>query len=323
MISGMPAAASQSRGVPVFCSYSHKDEALRAELQTHLKALERAGLVSVWHDRRIAAGSEWETEIRERLEQARIILLLVTADFIASDYCWDLEMERALARHRAGDARVIPVILEPAYWRLAPFACLQALPRGGVPVTSWPNRDEAFESIVSGVKEAAEELLARDARSAAGEFTVEVWTAAADESPQGGCGSEYRIGDGIVVHFRANRDCYLTLLNIGTSGNLTILFPNGFHPDNRIRAERLYTIPGPEYGFEYRLSGPPGAERLKAIATLKPVEMIPADFDTSGALFKSAKGSAAARDIAIIETRAKAVPSNDIASAETQLRVTS
>ena len=79
---------------------------------------------------------------------------------------------------------------------------------------------------------------------------------------------QYRIGDKIIVHFSASCDCYLTLLNIGTSGRLTILFPNALHKSNMIRANEFYEIPSKEYGFAYELQGPPGIEKLKAIATM-------------------------------------------------------
>src|SRR4029450_9084620 len=100
-----------SRPIDVFYSYSHKDEVLRERLETHLKLLKRQGIVQDWHDRRISAGSEWEGQINQYLESAHIILLLISADFLASDYCYDKEMQRALARHEAGEARVIPIML--------------------------------------------------------------------------------------------------------------------------------------------------------------------------------------------------------------------
>ena len=104
-------SASSAPPIEVFISYSHKDEALREKLGTHLSLLKRQGVIDEWHDRRIGAGQEWAGAIDEHLNSAAVILLLVSADFVASDYCYDLEMTRALERHDAGDARVIPVIL--------------------------------------------------------------------------------------------------------------------------------------------------------------------------------------------------------------------
>jgi TIR domain len=147
--------------IEVFISYSHKDEALREELGTHLSLLMRDRVIDEWHDRRIVAGREWGGAIDEHLNSAAVILLLVSADFLASDYCYDIEMKRALERHDAGDACVIPVILRSVDWRGAPFAKLQALPKDGKPLTSWPNKDEAFTDVARGIREALKDLPAR------------------------------------------------------------------------------------------------------------------------------------------------------------------
>ncbi|WP_437904702.1 toll/interleukin-1 receptor domain-containing protein [Sorangium sp. So ce327] len=141
--------------ISVFFSYSHKDEVLRDELATHLKLLERAGVIRSWYDRRIEAGEDWKAAIDSNLEEAQMILLLVSADFLASDYCYDIEMKRALARHDAGEAMVIPIILRECKWSRAPFAKLQALPKDARPVTSWANRDEAWTNVASGIESAA------------------------------------------------------------------------------------------------------------------------------------------------------------------------
>ena len=147
--------------VSLFYSYSHKDEALRDKLETHLSLLKDQDVIRDWHDRRIEAGTEWDGAISENLDKAGIILLLVSADFVASRYCLDVEVARAMERHEAGTARVIPVILRPvAGWQFAPFGKLQALPRGGRPVTKWGNRDEAFADVARGIREAAKSLAA-------------------------------------------------------------------------------------------------------------------------------------------------------------------
>src|SRR3954452_6151947 len=99
---------SQSTPEPlkIFLSYSHEDGALRRRLGQHLANLRRQRLVTIWHDREIGAGMEWKEEIDEHLEQADIILLLVSASFIDSDYCTDIEVVRAMARHEEQAARV-------------------------------------------------------------------------------------------------------------------------------------------------------------------------------------------------------------------------
>jgi energy-coupling factor transporter ATP-binding protein EcfA2 len=140
----------------LFIAYASADEALRAELETHLTLLKREGLLDVWHDRRISAGSEWQGEIDQNLETAELVLLLVSSDFLASDYVWDVEIRRAMERREAGEARVIPVILRPCDWRSAPFAKLQALPTDGRPVVDWKSRDHGWLDVVRGLRSVLE-----------------------------------------------------------------------------------------------------------------------------------------------------------------------
>lgn len=138
----------------VFFSYSHHDEALRDQLEVHLSALKRDGTIATWHDRRITAGDPLGQRIDEQLEHADLILLLVSPDFLASDYCHEVEMQRALARHAEGSARVIPVILRPCDWEHSPFSHLLAAPTDGKPITRWPDRDEAFLDVVRQIRAA-------------------------------------------------------------------------------------------------------------------------------------------------------------------------
>lgn len=140
--------------IQVFYSYAHEDEILRDKLEKHLKLLEREKSIKSWHDRRITAGSEWKGQIDENLENADIILLLVSADFMASDYCYDIEMTRAMEKHELKEACVIPIILREVDWTNAPFSKLQALPTDARPVTSrfWHDEDEAFKDITIGIR---------------------------------------------------------------------------------------------------------------------------------------------------------------------------
>ncbi|MCD1125202.1 toll/interleukin-1 receptor domain-containing protein [Jinshanibacter sp. LJY008] len=140
----------------VFFSYSHVDEGLRDQLEKQLAMLKRQGVIETWHDRRISAGHEIDKAIDERINSDEIILLLVSPDFIASDYCYNIEMKNALRRHEAGDATVIPVILRACDWHHAPFGKLLATPRDGKPVTQWSDRDEAFLQVAQAVRKAAE-----------------------------------------------------------------------------------------------------------------------------------------------------------------------
>ena len=144
--------------IEVFFSYAHKDEKLRDMLVIHLKIFEHLGSISGWYDRKITAGSEWAGQIDEHLNTARIILLLVSSDFMASDYCYDIEVKRAMERHESGEARVIPIILRPCSWRRMPFGKLQALPTDARAVTAWQNHDKAFLDIVEGIKTVLEEI---------------------------------------------------------------------------------------------------------------------------------------------------------------------
>jgi hypothetical protein len=146
--------------VEIFFSYSHKDATLLDKLVAHLSQLKHQGLIAGWHDRKIAAGTEWEREIDEHLNSARIILLLISADFLASGYCYGVEMKRALQRHEAGEARVIPIILRPCDWHTSLFGKLQALPEKAKPVTKWSNQDSAFTDVVRGIRAAVMELTA-------------------------------------------------------------------------------------------------------------------------------------------------------------------
>lgn len=135
----------------LFFSYSHRDEDLRDGLAKHLKLLERTGLIQMWHDRRILAGDQWANAIETQLYISDVILLLISADFFASDYCSEIEATVALDRHRANTARAIPIILRPVVWSQSPLAELQALPKDAVPVTSWQSHDLAYVSICQGI----------------------------------------------------------------------------------------------------------------------------------------------------------------------------
>lgn len=139
-----------------FMSYSHVDEDLRNELEKHLAALKRQGAITTWHDRRIAPGDELRGQISDQLDSADIILLLVSADFIASDYCYDVEMSRALERHHRGEARIIPVILRPCDWQATPFGGLMAIPEDGKPVIKHATLDDGFLEVAQAIRRVAD-----------------------------------------------------------------------------------------------------------------------------------------------------------------------
>ncbi|MFC3077682.1 toll/interleukin-1 receptor domain-containing protein [Phenylobacterium terrae] len=152
----------------VFFSYSHADEGLRDQLEKQLAMLKRQGVIDTWHDRRIGAGVHIDHAINEHINSDEIILLLVSPDFIASDYCYEIEMKRAMERHAAGEAVVVPVILRACDWHHAPFGKLNATPRDGKPITQWPDADEAFLQVAKAVRAAAKGL-AKTPQTAAAE----------------------------------------------------------------------------------------------------------------------------------------------------------
>lgn len=167
----------------VFYSYSHRDEALRDQLQAHLSPMERQGLIRGWHDRRIGPGDDWSGELDRRLEEADLILLLISPDFIASDYCHQREMQRALQRHRCGEAWVVPILLRPVDWRGEAFARLQGLPIDLVAVTEWPDRDQALREVARGLRGVVQAIRATDPGAALDNARLP--PSPADDSAQG------------------------------------------------------------------------------------------------------------------------------------------
>jgi WD40 repeat protein len=148
--------------IEVFCCYAREDQPLLVQLQKHLKPLQHEGLITLWADIDIDAGTEWEKEIHRHLNTAQIILLLISPDFMASEYCYSVEMQRAIERHEHGEARVIPIILRPVAWQKTRLGKLQALPTDARPITSgkWHHQDEAFYDVAEGIRDAVEVLLA-------------------------------------------------------------------------------------------------------------------------------------------------------------------
>jgi TIR domain len=148
--------------IEIFCCYAREDQDLMKNLRKHLKPLERRNLIRVWSDTDIDAGDTWEEEIKKHLDTAHIILLLISPDFMASDYCYSTEMEQAMQRHAQKEARVIPIILRPTAWKGAPFDKLQVLPSNAKPVTdrrSWQDADEALNDVIQHIDPIVIELL--------------------------------------------------------------------------------------------------------------------------------------------------------------------
>jgi hypothetical protein len=151
-----------NKPINIFCCYARNDQLSLLEFKKHLSALEREKLITLWADININAGAEWEEEIDRHLNTAQIILLLVSSDFIDSDYCYSVEMQKAMQQHKSGEARIIPIILRPVLWEGTPFGKIQALPTDAKPIMTWKNLDEAFCNVAKGVKEIAEVILAEE-----------------------------------------------------------------------------------------------------------------------------------------------------------------
>lgn len=154
------AAKKPNKKVLVFYSYSHRDERYRNELSVSLSILRHEGAIEEWHDRKIVAGAQWADEIDDHLDAAQLILLLISRDFIASEYCYGKEMTRAIERHNDGLARIIPIIVRPWDFSGTPFATLQALPTDAKAVTVWTNRDKAWLDVLKGITRAVKEIAA-------------------------------------------------------------------------------------------------------------------------------------------------------------------
>ncbi|HRI38923.1 MAG TPA: TIR domain-containing protein, partial [Nitrospira sp.] len=144
--------------IDLFYSYAHEDNALRDELAGHLKIMERRGVIRPWHDRCLTPGEKWDGKIHEGLQAADLVLLLISSDFIRSDYIWSQELDVAMKRHERGEASVIPVLLRAVDIAGAPFEKLQGLPTDFRPVTSWPNRDEAWTDVAKGIRKTVEHI---------------------------------------------------------------------------------------------------------------------------------------------------------------------
>lgn len=142
----------------IFISYAHEDEQYRNDLIAHLANLRNQGIIQNWYDGDIVPGTEWEAQILTHLATAQIILLLVSSDFMNSDFCDSVELKQAIARHNADQARVIPIILRPTDWEGASFAKLLALPTYAKPISKWEDRDEAFTDVIRGIRRAIDDL---------------------------------------------------------------------------------------------------------------------------------------------------------------------
>jgi hypothetical protein len=155
----MNRAFEPTQPIEIFFCYAHEDKPLRDELDKHLAALKRSGIVYSWHDGEIVPGDSWEEVVKDHLNKAQVILLLISASFMNSNFCYSIEMARALERHHGKSARVIPIRLRPVDLKYTPINKLQMLPKGAKPITIWKNNDAAFEDVARGIRRAIEEIV--------------------------------------------------------------------------------------------------------------------------------------------------------------------
>lgn len=148
-----------TKKLKVFYVYARADQELHEALDRHLRVLKYRYSLETWFDRQILPGANWSKTIEDKLNQADIILLLISVDFIASDYCYNVEMQQAFFRHEKGQAKVIPIILRPCLWQTLPLNSLQVLPSGALPITSWQSRDDACVNTVREIERSIQDLL--------------------------------------------------------------------------------------------------------------------------------------------------------------------
>ncbi len=151
-----------AKPIEIFLSYSYKDKELVDKFIPHLALLERRGIVKSWCNRELQAGANWENEISSNLVSANIILLFISADFLASDYSYGSEIKVAIERSRTGDAIVIPIILRSSAWHQSPIAKLQVLPKDGQPIILRKDIDNAFSEVAKEIGKVAESLVDQD-----------------------------------------------------------------------------------------------------------------------------------------------------------------
>lgn len=153
-----PSIPKSVSGIEVFIAYAPEDERYMKDLEKRLVSLRRSNMINFWDDKLIIAGQEWKLKVEEHLKSADIILLLISQDFIASEFSNEVHLTPALARHREGNARVIPIIVRPSTWKEEPFSKLKPLPENGEPISQWSNEDSAYLDVYFGIQRAIKEI---------------------------------------------------------------------------------------------------------------------------------------------------------------------
>jgi hypothetical protein len=146
------------RPVRIFYSYCREDAVFQQKLDEHLSDLRRSRLITTWSDQQMRPGTEWQHEIEAQLKSADIILLLVSSRYLNSNYCYDVEMKKALEQYHERGAHVLTILLSPTKWETTPLQQLPVLPVGGQPITEWQNQDKAFLNIADSISKIVTEL---------------------------------------------------------------------------------------------------------------------------------------------------------------------
>ena len=169
--------------IEVFFSYAREDGELAQQFKKHLSILQLQGLIT-WYDLDMTPpGIDWREDINLHVDSAQIILILVSPDFLASNYAWD-EMQRALERHKSRTARVIPIILRPTFWKNTPLGKLHSLPRDGKAMTAWQSFDLAYLDVTRGIRETIEDIMANPSILASKKAIVELDASARNKFEQ-------------------------------------------------------------------------------------------------------------------------------------------
>lgn len=248
--------------------YAPKDAAFGADLYNSLASLRREGAITIWQESDIAPGEDCDAQVVLALATADLILIIISADLLASERLLFL-IERAM---QEGRARVIPVLARVSDWRhIHPLCQFSPLPANGVPITMWSDRDAAWLEVSCAMRRLVSPLMVR------------VWVESADRPPLRKrdilvvpqavrCGS-YRLGDKIRVGFQSDRACYVMLVNHGSSGRVNRLYPSGSEPAALCQDDVCHYFPRLADPFDFVLSGPPGREKIRALASPVPVQL--------------------------------------------------
>jgi formylglycine-generating enzyme len=157
---GLSESSRKIEPLKTFVIYSHKDKEYLDRFLPHLKSLEHSNKISVWHDGDIELGAKWDEAIKKALYESDIVLVLVSADLIASRYVNQVELPMIFDRMRSGSTRVIPIILRPCSWEyVSSIKQFQVLPKNGKPISEFEYEDSAWGEVVESIGKMVDGML--------------------------------------------------------------------------------------------------------------------------------------------------------------------